>query len=58
MSLPRDVYWTVENEKGNLARGWSTFTEYQPITFRTRKEAKTYCSDDERPVKVKMVRVK
>ena len=55
MSLPRDVYWSIEDDEGNLARGLGAWG-HNALLFPRRYIAKEECRNDERPVKVRIVK--
>ncbi len=58
MSLPRDVWWTLEDNKG-FSRLKGCIKSDINLLFLTKTEAEEWASNpDERPVKVKIVRVK
>ena len=59
-----NVYWWIEKEMGKLVKQGRYFyqgTIYDggtPNLFRTKKEAKEFCRYDERPVKVRIEKVR
>ncbi len=59
MSLPRDVYWTIESVLTGFSRLRGCIKSDQNLLFSTKTETEDWIQgDDERPVKVKIVRVK
>ena len=56
MSLPRDVYWTKEDGEGRLTLDKDLVDADVNLLFTTKREAKAFCFDDERPVKVRITK--
>ena len=64
MSLPRDVYWWIEDENGQLVQYGREILSGEtriwdggaPNVGWYRRDVKSLCRKGERPVKVRMVR--